>query len=337
MNAPVDHFAGQNHPDRVVGVTAGGSPVRNGLPASRVRIDAGPWRSAGAFLQARFPHVADWLDRFADGAVLDARGQALQPSSSVRPGDLIWYWRKPAAESRVPFELEILYRDRDLLVVDKPHFLPVIPSGRYLEETALVRLQRLLGLADLAPVHRLDRDTAGVLLFTTTRGARAAYQNLFRDGQVQKYYEAIAPWRADLLFPRSEQMRIEQRPGSAFMQMQSCSGLPNTRTEIELTRRVHLTPPDLGELALYRLGALTGRNHQLRVHLASWGMPIVWDEIYPTLKPERPVGTAPDYSRPLQLLARSVSFVDPVSGEHRTFVSQRRLQLASRAVDNMAG
>ena len=306
-------------------------PLRDGVGASRVGVGAGHFPTLLDFLEARFPAVGDWPARLARGDVLDASGRQLAADAPCTVGTLLWYWRNPPPESRVPFEVELLYRDEHLVVVDKPHFLPVTPGGRHLHETVLVRLKRWLGIDTLAPMHRLDRDTAGVLVFTVQPATRHAYHSLLRDRLVHKVYEAIAPWRADLALPFTCCSRLEQQDGTAFMQSLVVPGEPNAQTHIELIgRKDRVGPPGqpAGTLAHYRLTPHTGRKHQLRAQMSALGLPIVGDRIYPHLLPEPAPGAAPDYSQPLQLLAREFSFTDPISGEQRCFTSRRQLQHA---------
>lgn len=303
-------------------------PLRNGVGASRVGVGAGHFASVLDFLTARFPTVADWPERMARGDVLNAQGQALVAGAACTPGMVLWYWRSPPPEPRVPFELELLHQDAHLVVVDKPHFLPVTPGGRHLHETALVRLKKQLGIDTLAPMHRLDLDTAGVLVFTVQAATRHAYQSLLRDGAVHKVYEAIAPWRADLALPLTCRARLEQASGERFMQMQVVPGEPNSETLIELLARVGAWAAPHSLLAHYRLTPRTGRKHQLRAHMSALGLPMVGDRIYPHLQPAPAPGATPDYSQPLQLLAREFAFIDPITGQARRFTSQRRLQLA---------
>ena len=293
-------------------------PLRDGVAASRVGVGDGRFATLLAFLTARFPAVADWPARLARGDVLDADGRALAADAPCAAGSLLWYWRDPPPEPRVPFEIELLHRDEHLVVVDKPHFLPVIPSGRHLRETVLVRLRQRLGIATLAPMHRLDRETAGVLVFTVRADERAAYHALLRERAVRKVYEAIAPWRDDLALPLLARHRLEKPAGSGFMQVQVADGEPNAEALVELVER-------LDALALYRLTPHTGRTHQLRVQMNALGAPIVGDRIYPTLWPEPAPDAPPDWSHPLQLLAREIAFTDPITGEERRFTSRRRL------------
>jgi tRNA pseudouridine32 synthase/23S rRNA pseudouridine746 synthase len=303
-------------------------PMRDGVSASRVAVSAGPWHTLAAFLAQRLPAATDWPQRLARGEVLDAAGRPLPPDAPCVPGAVLWYWRAPPPEPRVPFEVEVLHQDAHLVVVDKPHFLPVTPGGRHLHETVLVRLKRQLGIATLSPLHRLDRETAGVLAFTVQPATRHAYQSLWRERRVHKVYEAVAPWRADLTLPLTCRNRLAERPG-CFMQMEVVPGEPNAETRIELIARLPRTPGQAPALAHYRLLPHTGRRHQLRVHLAALGLPIVGDRIYPTLLPEPAPGAAPDYAQPLQLLARELAFADPLSGAPRRFTSRRRLALAA--------
>ena len=321
-------------------------PLRDGVSASRVAVSAGPWTTLAEFLTQRLRGATDWPARLARGEVLDAHGQPVAADAPCVPGALLWYWRSPPPEQRVPFEIALLHQCAQLVVVDKPHFLAVTPGGRHLQETVLVRLKRQLGISTLAPMHRLDRETAGVLAFTVQPAQRHAYQALLRDHQAHKVYEAIAPWHAGLALPLVCHNRLEERPGS-FMQMQVVSQVasqvvpgapdlpPNAETLVELMQRITRpagaarTLPET--LALYRLTPRTGRRHQLRVQMSALGLPIVGDRIYPQLWPDQAPDDPPDYSQPLQLLARSLAFVDPLSGEPRCFTSQRRLQLDDRA------
>jgi tRNA pseudouridine32 synthase/23S rRNA pseudouridine746 synthase len=285
-------------------------------------LPAGAWPTLLDYLAQRFPAVAreEWTARMLRGDVMDAHGRTLQPESAYFPYAKIYYYRSLPPESAIPFEEAILYQDEYLVAVDKPHFLPVVPSGRYLQETLLVRLKRRLGIDTLAPVHRIDRETAGIVVFSVQPLTRGRYQALFRQRSVVKCYEAIAPYRPELAFPLLYQSRIVE--GASFMTMQEVTGEPNAITRIELL--------DIrGALAHYRLHPETGQRHQLRVQMAALNMPILNDRIYPVLLPEEdPVGNPQMYYRsPLQLLAKSLSFKDPVTGEARYFESRYALHL----------
>ena len=289
-------------------------PDRNGVGPSCVVLPVGPWRTLIDFLVERFARVpaSTWMERLQSGDVVDDKGQVVTTDTPFQAGQRLYYYRSIAAEPRIPFEAVVLWQDAHLLVVDKPHFLPVVPSGKYLQETVLIRLKKLLGLEALSPIHRIDRDTAGLVLFSKQVATRGAYQELFRTRQVDKSYECLAPWNADLHWPITRQSRIE--PSAHFMQQTEVPGVPNALT--------HIKPIEvLGALARYALKPVTGQRHQLRVHMAALGLPIVNDGIYPTLTPE---GSA-DYSRPLQLLARTIAFTDPISATSRSFTSLRTL------------
>ncbi len=297
--------------------------MRDGVSPSRVGVGDGRFPTLRAFLEARFPRVDDWAGRLARGEVLDEQGRPAVGDRPCAPGMMLWYWRSLPPEPQVPFALEVLHQDEHLVVVDKPHFLPATPGGRHLQETALVRLKRQLGIATLAPMHRLDRETAGVMAFTVQPATRHAYQSLLRDRQVHKVYEAIAPWRADLALPLVAHHRLEEPPGADFMQMRVVEGAePNAETLVELMARI-----GDGSLAHYRLTPRTGRKHQLRAQMNALGLPLAGDRIYPVLLPDTAPGEE-DYSRPLQLLAREFGFTDPLSGLERHFTSRRQLALA---------
>jgi tRNA pseudouridine32 synthase/23S rRNA pseudouridine746 synthase len=246
------------------------------------------------------------------GDVVDDAGRVLAPDEPYAAARRLYYFRALAAEPPIPFEATVLWQDDHLLVVDKPHFLPVMPSGKYLQETVLIRLKRRFGLDHLTPIHRTDRDTAGLVLFSVQPATRAAYHELFRMRSVEKTYECVAQWNAKLQWPLHRASRLG--PGEHFMQQKEIDGEPNAFTTI--------IPLEVdGSLARYRLHPITGQRHQLRVQMAALGLPIVHDGIYPVLTPE---GSA-DFRRPLQLLAQSIAFTDPLSGQQRDFQSRLRL------------
>ncbi len=269
------------------------------------------------FFAERFPAIAPevWQQRMAQGLVVDEHGAVVTAQRPYEGHLRVYYYRAVPAEPRIPFDEVVLYQDAHLVLADKPHFLPVVPSGHYLQETLLLRLKSKLGLPDLVPIHRIDRDTAGLVLFSVQPQTRAAYSTLFSQCRIQKTYEAVAPWRADLALPLTRESRIVE--AGHFMLQHETRGEPNAITHIELIAQ-------RGELAHYRLRPVTGKRHQLRVHMAALGVPIVGDGLYPTLTPEGQI----DHAQPLQLLAKSIEFIDPVTGEPRHFESQRKLKLA---------
>lgn len=303
-------------------------PTRDGVSASTVATPSGPWATVLDFLAERIPAVSreEWSDRMAKGEVLDAQGQPLTPDAPFVAQTRLHYWRSLPFEHRVPFEESIVFQDEWLLVADKPHFLPVTPKGRYIQETLLVRLKRRTGIDTLVPMHRIDRETAGLVVFTIQPHTRHAYQSLLRDHQIEKVYEAIAPWRPDLSWPLRRQSRL-QESAAHFMAMEEVDGQPNADTLIEPIEV--LAGSCKGPTwARYRLRPRTGKKHQLRAHLCALGMPILNDQIYPELHPAATIAQAPDFSHPLQLLARSLRFTDPITGDLREFHSQRQLALA---------
>ncbi len=290
-------------------------PMRNGVGASCVSLPAGPWPTLLDFFVERFPGVArdEWLRRMAAGDVCDGEGQPVTAGERHRPGQRLHYYRHLPAEPRIPFEATVLHQDDGLVVADKPHFLPVMPAGRYLTETLLVRLRQQLGIDSLTPAHRIDRETAGLVLFIVQPTQRGLYQTLFTEHRVEKTYEAIAPMHTTLRFPYRHRSRLVESDN--FMRMHEVDGEPNSETLIDCIEQ-------RGSLARYRLQPITGRKHQLRAHMAALGMPIVGDAIYPAHQPQP--GT-PDYSQPLKLLARQLAFDDPITGERRRFESALRV------------
>lgn len=293
-------------------------PVKNGVAPSRVYLTKGPWPTLFDYLVHRFPYTSPTiiLERLMRGEIVDAQGVPQSPDAPYSADQWLWYYREVPDETVVPFQIRVLHRDERLLVIDKPHFLASIPGGRYLRETALTRMRQQLDLPHLSPVHRLDRETAGVMLFTVDPACRGAYQSLFQSRAVTKTYEAVAPWSERIDFPRVHESRIEAKP--THFTMQEVDGVPNSHTTIELLKRS-------GNFALYRLSPLTGRKHQLRVHMSALGIPIYNDLFYPELQPSPAFD---DFSKPLQLLARRISFKDPYSGKVRAFESLQYLRVA---------
>jgi len=279
-------------------------PPRDGLGPARLRVRGGPLAEE---LHSRFgPEVAA---KAIAGEVVDQHGAVLDPTTVLPAGASVYLYRDLRDEVPVPFDIPVLYQDDDIVVADKPHFLATMPRGRHVVQTALVRLRRQLGLPELSPAHRLDRLTAGVLLFTTRRELRGAYQTLFARGAVHKTYVARAAVDPNVALPRVMRSRIVKRRG--HLQAVDEPGEPNAETLVE----------SISADGLYRLTPRTGRTHQLRVHMASLGLPICGDPLYPKVIDV----AADDFSAPLELLAQRMEFEDPLTGSHRRFVSPRRL------------
>ena len=267
---------------------------------------------------AYIPKGQAWLERMQTGLVLSLDAQPLPVDTAYVPGLRFYYYRHIADEPRVPFEETVVFEDDHLLVADKPHFLPVSPTGRYVQETLLVRLKNRCGLDDLVPIHRIDRDTAGLVMFSKQVSSRDAYAALFRARKVHKIYQAIAPFQPELVFPCTHSSRL-QTSAQSFMQMQEVPGTPNSTTYMRLLEA-------RGAWARYQLEPVSGQRHQLRVHMLALGLPLRFDAIYPVLTPE-PALDSLDYSQPLQLLAQTVAFDDPITGQPRRFESQQCLHL----------
>ncbi|MCZ4522258.1 pseudouridine synthase [Rhodococcus ruber] len=289
-------------------------PFRDGLAPMRLLLPHGdPATTIAEYLEREMPQD-DWRRAMRDAEVVDEKSRPISIDTRYRAGSQVYFYRVPAQEVPVPFEIGILHEDDDLLVVDKPHFLATIPRGRHVTETATVRLRKQFDCPDLTPAHRLDRATAGVLLFTKTKHARRPYQELFSTRNVAKEYGAVAGFDAALQFPRVVRSRILKEHG--VMTAYEEPGEPNSETRIELV-------DTFGDRALYRLFPKTGKTHQLRIHLSSLGIPIENDPYYPVFTSV----PADDFTRPLQLLARALNFTDPLTGEPRRFVSARTLEL----------
>lgn len=293
----------------------GGLPTRQGVSPSCVGLPSGDWPTFTGFLIERFPAIdrETWLARMNAGLVADEFGGPVTPERPYRGHMRLYYYRDLPQEPRIPFEATVLFQDEHLVVADKPHFLPVTPSGHYLQETLLVRLKNELRLDTLIPIHRIDRETAGLVLFGVQPAERDAYQALFRQHEISKHYEAIAPWRPELTFPLLRKTRIVQ--DEPFFRQREVAGQPNSETLIALLEV-------RGERARYALSPVSGKKHQLRVHMNALGMPILNDRMYPPVTPT----PEDDFAQPLQLLAKSIDFVDPLTGQARRFESRLGLQ-----------
>ena len=296
-------------------------PPRHGLGAAWLRTpDRGrpapdTWATMGAWLRERLPERVD-VD-----ALLEQERFVRDDLTPVRDGDpyaphtFVWFHRDLPDEVDVPGELHVVHRDERLVVVDKPAFLSSIPRGQHVRQSVVVRLRDELGLPELSPLHRLDRVTSGLLLLATERRWRGPYQSMFQAGTVRKTYAALAPVRADLELPRTVADHLVKRRGS--WQAEVVPGAPvNAETLVELESQHD-------GIGRYRLTPRTGRTHQLRVHLAGLGIPIVGDPLYPVVSDV----AVDDFTTPLQLLARELAFTDPVDGSPRRFDSVRRLPL----------
>ncbi|AGG33195.1 Pseudouridine synthase [beta proteobacterium CB] len=296
-----------------------------GVSASRVYLPAEKNCSTLLdFFVGNFPHIdaSEWEARFAEGLVITPEGQVVSASDAYLPNAHLLYFRRLAREPEIPFEEHILFQDEHILVADKPHFLPVTPSGLYLHQTLLNRLKKKTGIQTLSPIHRIDRDTAGLVVFSINPGERAQYQNLFRDRVVQKIYEAIAPYSDELAqrLPLTYRSRLEE--SAHFLQMEEVTGEVNTDTYIEL---IEIMKP----WAKYLLMPGSGKKHQLRCHLNALGVPIQYDQIYPVLTPYQEYDL--DFLKPLQLLAKEICFKDPITGQERAFRSQKELGVVFNA------
>lgn len=295
-------------------------PVRDGVGATRLHVPmTGSWPTVAAYMVERFFHLDPerLLVRFDRGEIVSRDGRALSRDTPLGAEEFVWYYREPPVEREIPFDIDVLHRDDELVVADKPHFLPTTPGGKYLQNSALVRLRNLLGIPELTPIHRLDRATAGLLMFSVRPETRGAYQLLFENRRVQKVYEAVsarpASWDASA-FPLVYRNHIVKNRGEVCVRVDD-EREPNSETLIEvLSADEHVVHTVLRPHS--------GKMHQLRVHLAALGLGILNDGFYPTLLPEAP----DDFDAPLQLLARELRFTDPLSGADRVFTTGRTLR-----------
>ena len=279
--------------------------------ASTLYLPPGPWATVLDCLCEHFRAIGreQWLDRIARGRVLDGNGQPIGVGLAYKEGLRIHYFREVPDEKPIPVHETMLYADEHLVVADKPHFLPVTPAGEYVEQTLLRRLIRRLDNPSLVPLHRIDRHTAGLVLFSANPQSRSAYQQLFPTRRIDKFYEAIAPALPALTFPLVHKSRLVE--GEPFFRMQEGPGVSNTETAVQVREKN-------GDLWRYGLFPVTGKKHQLRVHMTALGASICNDPFYPEVIKD----AVDDYANPLKLLAQGVRFIDPVTGEERSFSSR---------------
>lgn len=289
-------------------------PQRAGVSPSYVWLPHGSWKTIGEFFLFRFPYVSlsSWESRMSRAEVRDENSLVLSLDSPYRVGACVFYYREPEQETPIPFNAEIIYQDNEILIADKPHFLPVTPGGRFLYETLLVRLKNETGLTNLVPLHRLDRETAGLVMFSVNPSTRHQWLGLFRDHLVSKIYEAHASFNEQLVFPLTYTSRLVK--DEQFFKMKEVSGEPNSKSIIHLLRRE-------ADHTVYSLQAVSGKMHQLRVHMMSLGLPLLNDTLYPVVY----AANNDDFTSPLKLLARSLSFTHLFNGKKLSFVSHRSL------------
>ncbi|MCQ4623382.1 23S rRNA pseudouridylate synthase [Corynebacterium sp. CCUG 70398] len=297
---------------------------RDGLGATRARVpDGEPWVARDFIWHLvstqRHRHPLDdesaVTSRFTAGEVVLIDGTPLTPSDLVRAGTDVFFYRRPAPEPRVPFEVTVVYEDDAIMVVNKPPFLATMPRASHITENATVRLRRSTGNEELTPAHRLDRMTSGLLLFTKKASVRGAYQQLFASRAVAKLYEAVAddigpslPARPSANSPLVWEHHIVKREGELASSI-TVDAIPNSLTYV-----TDITPLQ-GGTARYLLQPVTGRTHQLRVQMHAAGAPIHGDPVYPELLP----ASAEDFSRPMLLAAVGLAFTDPLTGAQRIF------------------
>lgn len=274
-----------------------------------------PYPSILAFLCGRFPAISPetWESRISEGKIFDDYSRQITLATEYTPFSRIHYFREVATEPSIPFAEKILHLDDEILVACKPHFLPVTPGGRYVDECLLNRLRKSTGIEDLAPLHRIDRETAGIVLFSVNKKSRGLYGTLFMNGHIEKTYQALSacpPTQGKASWDVED--RIER--GEPWFRMKAASGRINARSQINLAEIK-------GESARFILRPLTGKTHQLRIHMSGLGFGILNDRYYPELQAER----EDNFDTPLQLVAQMLRFRDPLTGRYREFESEREL------------
>lgn len=274
-----------------------------------------PYPSLLEFLVKRFPNIEKkiWETRISEGKITDQQGDKISFSTRYSPGEKLHYFRESPDEPHIPFKEEILFENEEYLIADKPHFLPVIPSGAYVNECLLSRLKERTGNDHLTPVNRIDRETAGLVVFSCNKKTRGLYSTLFLHKKVQKTYEAVTEFHSP---PEKPEWVVKNRmiKGNPWFRMQIDNGEANAETIIRLLKMNNT-------FAHFQLTPVTGKKHQLRLHLSSQGYRIVNDRYYPVLLEKK----EDNFKKPLQLLSKKIEFTDPVTGNFTTYTSRHIL------------
>lgn len=290
-------------------------PSRLSLPQNNPGV-----ASVLEYLIVKFPAINAnvWRQRITAGKVHWHDGTCITADSPFKPQQRVYYYREVESEALIPFEEEIVFQDEHILVAYKPHFLAVTPGGIYINECLQNRLRDKTGHDNLQALHRLDRATAGLVLFSINPGTRHLYHQLFKNHKIEKTYQAIAMVNEnENLTGRSWGIRNRIVKSEPQFLMKIVAGEANSHSMIRCLKQY-------SDKALFELSPITGKTHQLRLHMQTIGCPLLHDRYYPTLQPE----AADDYARPLQLLAKALRFIDPVTQQFRVFSSHKKLEIA---------
>ncbi|RTE67129.1 pseudouridine synthase [Amphritea opalescens] len=279
------------------------------------------------YLIYKFPQVDAhiWRQRARDGKLHWHDGSAITSDSPYLPQQRVYYYREVASEPVIPFNETIIFADAHILVAYKPPFLPVTPGGAYVNECLQNRLRAATGIDNLHALHRIDRVTTGLAMFSVNSDSRHLYHQLFASREMHKTYQAIARIDADepVIGQQWEVVnRLEN--GDPRFRMQVVDGTPNSHSLIRCLDRIQ-------GRGLFELEPITGKTHQLRVHMQTLGWPILHDRYYPELQPE----SADNFAQPLQLLAQQLRFIDPVTSQPRAFHCGYQMNLKTLLLDEV--
>ncbi len=277
-----------------------------------------PYPSILEFLTSKFPNISEpvWRQRIIEGKI-SYKDEIITLNTQYKPNCHLQYYREVEKEIIIPYDEEILYQDDNIIVVDKPHFIPVTPSGNIVNESLIYRLKKKFKFEDIKTIHRLDMATAGVVMFSINNKTHNQYLNLFKERKIEKTYEAIThlphnknrkEWIIENEIVKSEECFFLMKIGN--------NGANNAKTFVRLKEKKD-------NKYLFELKPITGRKHQLRLHLSQITGGIINDRFYPTLLSEKKY----DYNNPLQLLAKKLEFIDPITNKKMMFQSKKELRL----------
>jgi 23S rRNA pseudouridine1911/1915/1917 synthase len=214
--------------------------------------------------------ASQWTERFDRGEIA-IEGARAHPATLLLAGHTIVWHRPPWDEPEVPTQFAIVYEDDSLVAVNKPSGLPTMPAGGFLEHTLMHLLRQRF--PEASPLHRLGRCTSGLVLFARTHAAAAVLSKAWRDHEVKKTYRALS-----VGVPARDRLEIDAaigpvpHPQLGSVHAASAAGKPSRSVATVLERGENRT--------LFSVDIASGRPHQIRIHLACAGHPLVGDPLY---------------------------------------------------------